>query len=99
MSGARCIQRLDGPTRTPVGVGPVKVTIPRQAAAFTLRVVDSTNAPIAFTVAADGASAAFHFGADEAWSMDRLALAEDLVIDVDSANSTDVVELLIWREL
>lgn len=73
------------------------VTVALDVIAFTLRVVDSAGAPVAWTLArANDPSSTFHFDAGEAWSEEDLKLSSDLVLRVASAAATHVVELLTW---
>lgn len=68
--------------------------------AFTLRVVDSANAPVAFTVGWGEGSEAdelFHLTAGEVYEVSDLKLDQELQLTVDSATATDVAELITWE--
>lgn len=94
---ARCRRSLNI-THTPAvttGQG-ATVLIPQDVVALTLRVVDSTGAPIAFTVArANQATTVFHFRANEAYDAQDMKLTQDLELKVLSAAGT--IELLTWE--
>jgi hypothetical protein len=75
--------------------GGAKLTLPHGCAGFTLRVVDSTGAGIAWTLAVSQGGSAFHFAAGEAYSEDRLALDGDRDFFVVGAGTA---ELITWGE-
>lgn len=93
---ARCrrrasIQRL-------VLATPKKFTLGLDTVAFTLRAVDSTGAPVAFTIAlGTDTSNVFHMAAGEAYQADELKLDQELDVTVTGSAATDVGELLTWE--
>lgn len=92
---ARCkrrpnIQRLVLSAAQAFVIGPDTV-------AFTLRVVDNTGAPVAFTVAwGSSTTDVFHLAAGDAYQVDGLKPDTELSLTVDSATATDVAELIAW---
>lgn len=81
----------------PAATSGATVTITQDTVALTLRVVDSSGAPIAFTVARKAdPTPVFHFRANEAWDAQDLGLRQELELLVTSAAGT--IELLTWGE-
>lgn len=75
------------------------VAIPMDVVSFTVRVVDSSGTPVAFTVAkASEPAAAFHFVAGEAYTEGNLKLGQELTLRIASAAATHLIELLTWTD-
>jgi hypothetical protein len=93
---ARC-KRSVAIENAPLGSGgTATLTLGVDLAGFSLRVVDATGAPVAFTAArADDEDSVFHFRAGDAWDVDELKLANDVELKVVAAASS-VAELITW---
>lgn len=96
MSCCKRLPRLD--TEALAAGGTVILSLDEAVVAFTVRVVDATTyAPVAYTLGFDAADV-FHFAAGEAYTEDRLSLADSIELRAGAAVAARV-ELVTWRDV